>query len=445
MFKQPKGVYLLAFVEMWNRFSHYGMRALLVLFMIKALAFSDVFAFGVYAVFCALVELGGVFGAYLADKILGLKRSILWGGWIIALGHASLAMEWFFPGLALLIVGSSLFTINITSLVGSFYEVGDEKRTSGFTLFYQAINIGALLATILCGLLAETLGWSYGFGLAAFGMVIGNIALMKYQHLLGGKGEAPSNATKSKQLLVIPLLLTLGVIATFSLIRQEFTLPSLPWIAGGLAVLIFRGLFKRKLGKMLIPLGIYFSVIILFFAAQEQIGSTLVVFADRMQTRSFLGLPMTSTFILALNPIIIIVFGSIASILYRRMKSPFLRLFIPFLLAAAAFCSIVLTPQLPYSGLMLIVSVISFAELLIGPIAYSMCSKISMQANDSRIMGLIPIGFALAATLGGGMSKLIAQSGYTYGFTILGLLMLASGINLGAILSRSKTKEVKNI
>ena len=163
LFNQPKATFLLSFVQLWNRFSHYGMRTLLVLFMINVLQYPTASALGIYAVFCTLVELGGVFGTMFAEKFLGLRRCIMLGGWIIALGHLSLALHLFFPGLALLILGSSLFSTNLTALMGLFYAADDPRRTSGFTLFYMGINIGAFLATILCGFLSHTYAWEMSF------------------------------------------------------------------------------------------------------------------------------------------------------------------------------------------------------------------------------------------------------------------------------------------
>jgi proton-dependent oligopeptide transporter, POT family len=325
LFKQPKPVFLLSFVEMWNRFSHYGMRALLVLFMVNALHFDTSKALGVYAVFCALVELGAVFGGYLAEKIFGLRRAILLGGWIVALGHLALAMEAFIPGLALLILGSSLFTSNLTALIGSCYEKGDERRKEGFTLFYMSINVGALIATLLCGLLAEKFGWSYGFGLAAFGMLLGNLALLRFRSLLKGRGEPPTCPRKGGGLF----LLAGAMLAALCLLGQKVTLPLLPFLALALGGGILKNL--RKKGVALRPLVVSLAMLIFFFAAEEQIGSSLVLFADRMVSHRFLGMACSPSSIMAFNPVVIILCGAIATVVYRILKGPALRVGIPFL------------------------------------------------------------------------------------------------------------------
>lgn len=424
-FHQPKPVFLLSFVYMWNKFSHYGMRALLLLFMVNSLGFAEGYAFGVYAVFCALVELGGVFGALLADKILGLRRSIILGGWIIALGHLSLAMSWFYPGLALLVVGSGLFITNLPALMGKYYAIDDERRTSGFTLFYMGMNFGAFFATIFCGLLATHFGWEYGFGLAAIGMVIANLVLHKYRSLLGEKGEAPHQVPTRHKASLFPILMGAGILTIMMLMGQSLTLPLLPFLAIGLGMVIFRTLVKKRIPIK--EIGIAFSSLILFNAAMEQIGSSILLFADKMGQNTLFGWKVSSSAILAMNPVVIVLFGTLVYAIGKRMNSS-LRLLTPFLLAAAAFSSLLLLQGIvPLSALMGVVALISLAELFIGPMVFSACSRVSLQADDPKVMGLVPIGASLAALLGGGISKTIHVVGYTQGFLLFALLLVVGG------------------
>jgi len=444
LFNQPKATFLLCFVQMWNRFSYYGMRALLVLFMLHVLHFAAPFALGVYAIFCALIELGGVLGTLLATKLLGLRRSIMLGGWIILCGHLALVMGWFFPGLALLIVGSSLFSTNINALMGDFYAVKDERRSSGFTLFYMGINIGALLATLLCGFLAFTVGWNIGFGVAAIGMLTANIVLLKYRHLLKGKGEAPVEVSKRKKLSVIPILIGLGGLATLALLGQHIALYLLPIIAGGAGFMIWRNLRKKKV--QLKGLGISLAALVLFFAGEEQFGSSLMVYADKMTSHTIFGLHIASTSILALNPIVIILFGALASGVFRRIRSRFARIIIPFAIAGIAFAGLALfhsfIPDLSLVPIMVLIGIISFAELFVGPMSYSNCSQIASEAQDPKVMALVPIGFAMANLLGGGISKLIVKGGFDPGFLLLGILLLVGGLVLGALHKFKVKKEV---
>ena len=430
LFTQPKGTLLLCFVQMWNRFSYYGMRALLVLFMLNVLHFTAPMALGVYAIFCALIELGGVLGTILATKFLGLKASIIIGGWITLIGHLALAMGWFFPGLALLIVGSSLFSTNISALMGDLYTLKDERRAGGFTLFYMGINIGALLATLLCGFLAMTVGWNIGFGIAAMGMLLANIALLKYRHLLQGKGEAPKEVSKRKKWSILPILIGLGGLATLALLGQSIALYLLPILAGTAGFWILQNLSKKKI--QLKGLGITLAALVGFFAAEEQFGSSLMIYADKMTNQTLFGLHMAPASILALNPIVIILFGALAIGLYNRMRSASARICIPFAIAGIAFASLTLFHTLAPSlaTIMGVVAMISFAELFVGPMCYSTCSEVAAEAQDPKVMGLVPIGFSMASLLGGGISKLIAENSYHMGFLILGIFLLISGLVL---------------
>ena len=178
---QPKALMLIASVQMWECFSFYGMRVLLVLYMIHQLGWSDAQAFGIFALYTGLVEFGGIIGGMVAEKFLGLKRAISLGGWLIMSGHLTLALGesfLFFRALALIIVGSSFFSTNLSALLGLFYGENDARRESGFTLDHAAINLGSLLASLLCGYVGELLGWNYGFGLAAIGMLSGNLTFL---------------------------------------------------------------------------------------------------------------------------------------------------------------------------------------------------------------------------------------------------------------------------
>jgi POT family proton-dependent oligopeptide transporter len=436
LFKQPKAVFLLAFVQLWNRFSHYGMRALLLLYMVKILKFSDSAAIGIFAVYCALVELGGVYGAYLAEKFLGLRRAVLWGGWLIGIGHLLLALELnFFVALAFVILGSSLYTTNIATLLGDFYPSGDERREEGFTLFYMSINIGAFLATLLCGYIAENFGWHLGFGLAAIGMVIANLTLWKLRSYLQGKGEPPL-MDRWGDILLVPLLalgLGLGIAA---LHLQHIASPLLPWIACGLLVgLLARLIVKRQIDRLVIrSLIISLGSLVLFFAAEEQIGSTLLLFADRMGSQAISAMSL-----LAINPLVIILGGSLAHTILSRLKNRALRIFLPFALAAGSFGLMALGSRFfdeagtfPLFLIGGVIGMISFAELLVGPMAYSACSEAASFYNDPKLMALMPLGFALAASLGGVYSKALAAESfaphrYGIGFGILAICLIGSG------------------
>ncbi len=177
LFGHPTGLYTLFFAEMWERFSYYGMRALLLLYMLKGfLGFNDQDANAVYGAYTALVYMTPFFGGMIADKLLGARTTVVIGGLLMAAGHLLMTIEkdlWFFTALGLLIAGNGFFKPNISSIVGTLYPDGSPKRDGGFTIFYIGINLGAAMAPLLCGYIGETYGWHYGFGLATIGMLVG--------------------------------------------------------------------------------------------------------------------------------------------------------------------------------------------------------------------------------------------------------------------------------
>ena len=177
LFGHPTGLFTLFFAEMWERFSYYGMRALLVFYMIKGfLKYSDGEAYAVYGAYTALVYMTPFFGGMIADRLLGPRRAVVLGGLLMAAGHLTMTVEnsfAFYTALSLLIAGNGFFKPNISTMVGSLYPQGNPKRDGGFTIFYMGINLGAAMSPLLCGYIGETYGWHYGFGLATIGMLTG--------------------------------------------------------------------------------------------------------------------------------------------------------------------------------------------------------------------------------------------------------------------------------
>src|SRR5256886_4418160 len=177
-FGHPRGLSTLFFTEMWERFSYYGMRGFLILYMVKALGFTDQHAGAVYGNYVSSVWLAAIVGGVVADRWLGQYRSVLVGGVIIALGHFTLAfhaLPFFYAGLSLIVIGTGLLKPNASTLVGSLYEQGDERRDAGFSIFYMGINVGALLGPIVAGKIAEGIDWHLGFACAGVGMTLGLI------------------------------------------------------------------------------------------------------------------------------------------------------------------------------------------------------------------------------------------------------------------------------
>jgi len=424
--RQPKALPLLSFVKMWQFFSHYGNRALLVLYMVGELGFSDSRAYAVYAVYCSLVELGGLGGGWIADRWLGLKRTCLVGSGLIAAGHLILPFEGsLFLGLAFIAVGTGLFATNISALLGQFYENNDPRRERGFTLFYMGMNGGAFIATLACGFAAERLGWHAGFGLAAAGMVLGSGGLLLSLPMLRGKGDPTGKVSYLPALIAVAAALPAVCLA---LEHASAALPLLPAaVLLALATLFFRLPTKE--------IAVALTALILFFSAEEQIGSSLLLFMEKMGTKQCLGIPLLPVTALAINPLVIICLGGAATAAGARLRRH--RLPTAFVLAATGFALVALSPLVgppfPLEIALLTMLLISCAELLIGPHLFARCSASAPKGREGVAMAFLPLGFSMASLAGGALSGLVAQGGaepslelYGKGFGTITLLLAAA-------------------
>ena len=208
LFGHPVGLYILFFTEMWERFSYYGMRAILVLYLVSAttdgnagLGWTQSEALALYGWYTMLVYVASIPGGIIADKLLGQKKTVLWGGIILVAGHGILAVEemWaFYSGLALIIIGVGMLKPNISTMVGGLYKPGDIRRDKGFTIFYIGINLGAFLSSLIVGGIGEFVGWHWGFGLAGIAMAFGLIVYLWGQKYLVNVGNLLSKAERSE-------------------------------------------------------------------------------------------------------------------------------------------------------------------------------------------------------------------------------------------------------
>ncbi|HEU0134371.1 MAG TPA: peptide MFS transporter, partial [Allosphingosinicella sp.] len=225
----PRGLFVLFFAEMWERFSYYGMRALLILYLTKHWLYSDGDASIIYGAYTALVYITPVIGGYLADRYLGQRKAVLFGAVLLTIGHCFMAFEGngsghendpalniFWLALAFIIVGSGFLKANISVIVGQLYPRTDVRRDGAYTIFYVGINLGAFIGTLIAGYLGETYGWGYGFGAAGVGMLLGLIVFIIGKPYLMGRGEAPDPARLARPVMGIRfeyLLYALGVAA----------------------------------------------------------------------------------------------------------------------------------------------------------------------------------------------------------------------------------------
>ena len=301
-FGHPRGLSTLFFTEMWERFSYYGMRALLILFMTATvqhggLGFNTSKAGSIYGLYTAMVFLLSLPGGWIADRIAGQRRAVLWGGIIIALGHFSMAIprvDTFYLGLALIVTGTGLLKPNISTMVGALYSVDDARRDGGFSIFYMGINVGALLSPLVCGYLGENINWHYGFAAAGVGMTLGLIQYVLGAKYLGSAGLDIAGTESDKRRFRIGLIVTAVVIAVGIALTITgviaLTAEQISDIFGvlliAIVVVFFIWLFLAK-GYSKLERGRFLAILVLFIAsalfwsAYEQAGSTLNLFAER--------------------------------------------------------------------------------------------------------------------------------------------------------------------
>lgn len=306
MLGHPVGLFILFFTEMWERFSYYGMRAILVLYLVAqtdtgGLAWSDAEALSLYGWYTMLVYLMSIPGGILADTVLGQKKAVMLGGALLVAGHSLMAVTHiyaFYGALALIVLGVGLLKPNISTMVGGLYQRGDGRRDAAFTIFYMGINIGAFLASLIVGYVGEEIGWHYGFGLAGIGMALGQIVFIAGQKHLKDVGNLEPKTAAN---------------------------PSVGLDA-------FRGFSKEDWHRIYAIL-ISFLIVIVFWAAFEQAGGFLTLYAERFTNR-VIPMPLTesgvwempTSWFQALNPLFIVVFGGVMSGLWmflaRRGKEP---------------------------------------------------------------------------------------------------------------------------
>lgn len=451
----PKALFVLVAVQMLECFSYYGMRALLILFMFEQLKYSDSKSFTIYALFTGLVELGGIVGGMIADSVLGKRKTILIGAFLIVFGHIGLAVTplglGFSLSLSLIVMGSALFGENVAAFLGQMYPIKSAQKEEGFTLYYVGCNIGAIVATILCGYVAKRLGWYLGFGLASIGMLFGVFTLLFFGRSLKEQEQLPKNVSRARKSLLFSLLPVYMIVFAILMVKAEIILPYVPIVAATAFWLILHKLLKAKKisKKCLTVLMTTLAAGTLFFAVEEQICSSLLLFSERLMRKDIFGFQMPVTSLLCINPVVIILFGFYSS----RFASGKKRLVFPFFIAAAsfAFLGILLAfgKEILAFPVALTYFLISFAEALIGPSIYSTLSECADHSSQGKVMALLPAVYSLASFIGGWISKFMAvEEGrnlndaadiYQRGFFMVAILAVA----IAALLALIKVKQEK--
>ena len=324
----PKGLYMLFFAEMWERFSYYGMRALLFFYLTQHWLFNDSKSNLIYGAYTSLVYITPVLGGYLADRYLGQRRAVLFGGILLMFGHFLMAVEGvggqddptinvFWSALAFIIVGSGFLKANISVMVGQLYSLTDKRRDPAYTIFYMGINLGAAVGTILVGYLGVTVGWSYGFGLAGIGMLAGLVVFVLGRSALRGAGEAPAPLAKSTEWTLYGV--GIGAVAViWALVQYQDVIQTLLIISGiGLLGYVLYEAFKLDKQPRERIFAILFLIALnpVFWGLFEQAGGSINLYTDRYVERGGVPAPIFQS----INPIYIIILAPLFTALWTLL------------------------------------------------------------------------------------------------------------------------------
>ncbi len=436
-FGHPRGLSTLFFTEMWERFSYYGMRALLILFMTATvqkggLGFSTSKAGSIYGLYTAMVFLLSLPGGWIADRITGQRRAILWGGIVIATGHFCMAIpriDTFYLGLALIVLGTGLLKPNISTMVGALYSKDDARRDAGFSIFYMGINIGALIAPLICGYLGENINWHYGFGAAGIGMTLGIIQYVASARFLGTAGLTTTGTADDVRrfrlgAIVAAVVIAAGIVLTLTG-AVSLTAEQISDVFGvvliAIVILFFVWLLTTK-GYSATDRGRFWAILVLFIAsalfwsAFEQAGSTLNLFAERNTNMHAWDFPLwglfrasyfqsfNSVFLIALAP----VFAWLWIALRRHDPSSTAKFSIGLIFVGLGFAILI-----PVAGgtavspwwLTLTYLLHTVGELCLSPVGLSAMTKLAPVRIGGLMMGVWFLSISVGDYIGGRLAS----------------------------------------
>ncbi|AXJ95448.1 MULTISPECIES: peptide MFS transporter [unclassified Sphingomonas] len=435
----PRGLFMLFFAEMWERFSYYGMRAILVFYLTKHFLFAEQPAYAIYGAYTSLVYITPIIGGYIADRYLGPRKAVLAGGIFITLGHLLIALvegpvgvqgsalNGFYLALALIIVGTGFLKANISVLVGALYKRDDTRRDGAFSIFYMGINTGAFVGPLLVGYLGERVGWAWGFGAAGIGMALGLVVFVLCRPSLHNVGEPPVPAALKARTpvgLSIEWAIYAGAVAMIALcwwlVRSQGAVGNLLLAASVLTVgyilmTSFRQLPPVERHRIFAALFLI-ALSPLFWALFEQAGSSLSVYTDQQVDRTVLGFDMPASWFQSVNSFFIITLAPLFGLLWTAMgkrgiepSAPF-KFGIGLILVGAGFFALILGA--PAAGLTPAIFVIllymlhSMGELCFSPIGLSSMTRLSVPSMTGLMMGT----WFLATAAGNFIASLIAQA-----------------------------------
>ncbi len=435
-FGHPRGLATLFFTEMWERFGFYGMRALLILFMTApaitgGLNLPTAQAGMIYGMFTAMVYLLGLPGGWLADNILGQRRAVLYGGILIAIGYYTMLLPGttaFYTALTLVALGTGLLKPNVSTIVGGLYPQNDPRRDAGFSIFYMGINIGALIAPLICGYVGEGINWHYGFGLAGVGMTAGLIQYVLGAKYLEGAGMPPAPNPVAKRRAGIGIASSIILFLVVVFLSRGFLNITTEGVSNALGLLltfITIGVFAWLLldkswtiieRKRLAAIMVLFLASALFWSAFEQAGSTLNLFAQRSTRLSIAGFGLKASYFQALNSFFLVVFAPVFAALWiklgRREPSTTIKFSYGLVFVGLGFA--VLIPVANGSAvsplwLTLTYLLHTIGELSLSPVGLSAMTKLAPQRIAAMIMGVWFLSISVGEWIGGRVAAVYEQ------------------------------------
>ncbi|WP_348936480.1 peptide MFS transporter [Bacillus sp. BS1807G30] len=458
-FGHPKGLYTLFFTEFWERFSYYGMRALLIYYMYTevtkgGLGFDQTTANSIMSVYGALVYMSGIIGGWLADRVFGSSNTVFYGGVFIMLGHVILALPSgataLFISMGLIIIGTGLLKPNVSNIVGDLYTKTDPRRDSGFSIFYMGINMGGFIAPLIVGTLGQKVNFHLGFSLAAVGMLVGLITFVITKKpnlgLAGTYVTNPLSAAERKNFKIFGTLIVI-VLAVFAVIGIQtgaLTINLFTWFVSVLGVLIpivyfIVMYFSKKTSAVeqsrvlaYIPL---FLAAVMFWAIQEQGSNILATYADQRTNLNFLGMTLASSWFQSLNPIFIVLLSPVFAWLWVRLgkKQPStpIKFSLGLLFAGLSFIIMIIPaymsgPNTLVSPLWLVLSffLVVIGELCLSPVGLSATTKLAPAAFSAQTMSLWFLSNAMAQAINAQVVKLFDKVPETVYFGIIGMLAI---------------------
>jgi POT family proton-dependent oligopeptide transporter len=456
----PRGLTTLFFTEMWERFSYYGMRALLILFMTASVADGGLGletsrAATIYGLYTGAVYFTAIPGGWIADRLLGQRDAVLYGGILIALGHFSLALNvtpLFYAGLVLIVIGTGLLKTNISSIVGQLYAPDDRRRDAGFSIFYMGINLGGFIAPLITGYLGQRIGWHWGFGAAGIGMTLGLIQYVLGGSRLGTAGLLERRPANAGLLWAGVAATSLAVVVAFymlwdyrDLVLLAGTIVLFVWLLGQAHTAVER---KRMLA--IIALFVFST---LFWAGFEQVGSSLNLFADRATRNSAFGWSFPSSYFQSLNSLFIVLFAPVFAWLWLRLgrhepSSPakfawglaFVSLGFLTVATAALISQQTGGARVSPVWLTLVFLFFTFGELALSPVGLSTVTKLAPQRLVGTMMGV----WFLSISLGNFFGARVAGLFETFPLPkLFGAVCLTTGAS--ALLLMLIVKPIRNL